>query len=115
MQVDVHRVDAEVARAHPPDDRVEVGPVAIDEGPGGVDRVADRDHVGLEQPAGIGVGDHHRGDVGAEAGAHRGEVDPPARVGGDVLDRIAAEGRRRRVGAVRAFGDEDDLAAVGFR
>jgi hypothetical protein len=68
VQVDVHRVDAEVAGADLADDGVEIGAVAIDEGAGGMDRVADRLHLGLEQPAGVGVGDHHRGDVGSQAG-----------------------------------------------
>ena len=29
-----------------------------------INRLADRDHVGLEQAAGVGIGDHHAGDVG---------------------------------------------------
>ena len=81
-----------------------------------MDRVADRLHVGLEQTAGIGVGDHHRGDVRAEARLQRFEVDAAQRRRRDILDAIAGEGRGRRIGAVGAFGHEHDLAlvAAGF-
>ena len=111
----MHRVDAEVARAHLADDRVEIGAVAIDEGARRMDRVADRLHVGLEQPAGVRVGDHHRGDVGAEARLQRFEVDAAGRVRRDVLDAVAGEGRRRGVGAVSALRHEDHLALVAPR
>ena len=82
VQVDVHRVDAEIAGTHLADDGVEVGAVAIEERAGRVDRVGDRDHVGLEQAAGVGVGDHDRGDVGREMLLDRLEIDrPSARAG----------------------------------
>src|SRR3546814_5808429 len=49
VQVDVHRIDAEVAGAHAANDRVEVRAVAIDIAAHGMDRVRDRLHVALEQ------------------------------------------------------------------
>src|SRR5258706_2242737 len=52
-----------------------VGAVAIDKGARGMDRVADRFHVGLEQAAGVGIGDHHRGDIEPEPRFQRFEVD----------------------------------------
>ena len=115
MQVDVHRIDPEVARADLADDRVEVRPVAIDEPARGVDRVGDRLHVALEQAAGVGVGDHHPRHVGAEARLERFEVDPAVGVRGNVLHPVAGEGGGRRIGAVRAFGHEDNLARVAPR
>ena len=115
MQVDVHRVDAEVAGADLADDGVEVGAVAIDEAARGVDRVGDRLHLGLEQAAGVGVGDHHRGDVGPEAGLQRGEIDAAGGGGGNILDLVAGEGGGGGIGAVGAFGDEHDLARVAAR
>ena len=115
VQVDVHRVDAEVARPDPADDGVEIGAVAIDQPARLVHRARNEDHVGLEQAAGIGVGDHHAGDVRPEPRLERVEIDPAGRVGRNVLDPVAGEGRGRRIGAVRAFGDEDDLALVAPR
>src|SRR3546814_3792467 len=38
VQVDVHRIDAQVAGTHTPDDRVEIGAVAIDIAARGVNR-----------------------------------------------------------------------------
>src|SRR3546814_7097517 len=52
VQIDVHRIDAEVAGAHAADDRVEVRAVAIDIAARGMDRVRNRLHLALEQPAG---------------------------------------------------------------
>ena len=60
VQVDVHRIDAEVARTHLAHDGVEIGAVAIDIAADRMHRVGYRLHVALEQPAGIGIGDHHR-------------------------------------------------------
>ena len=67
VQVDVHRVDAEVAGPNLADDRVEIRSVAIDERPRGMDRVGDRLHLRFEQAASVGVGDHHRSNVGPGA------------------------------------------------
>jgi hypothetical protein len=39
VEVDVHRIDAEVARADSADDRVEIGAVAVDEAARSVDRL----------------------------------------------------------------------------
>ena len=63
VEVDVHGVDAEIARLHLADDGVEVGAVGIEIGAGFVHRLGDGDHVALEQPAGVGVGEHDRRDV----------------------------------------------------
>ena len=63
MQIDVHSVDAQVAGPHLADDGVEVGAVAVEVAAGLVQGVRDLDDVPLEQAAGIGVGQHDRGDV----------------------------------------------------
>ena len=108
----MHGVDAEIAGADPADDGVEVGAVAIDQGAGGMDRVTDRLHVRLEQAAGVGVGDHHCGDVGSQPRLQRFKVDAAILRCWDVLDPVAAEGRSRRVGAMGAFRHQDDLAGI---
>ena len=112
VQVEVQRVDAEIGRPHPPDDRVEIGAVAVKERAGRMHRGGDLDDLVLEQAAGVGVGQHQRRDIGAELCLERGEIDPAARVGRDRLDRIAAGRRGRRVGAVRRFRHQDAAARV---
>lgn len=115
MQVDVHRIDAEVAGAHLADDRVEVGAVAIDKGAGRVDGVADQLHFGFEKTAGVRIGDHHRRDVRPQPCLQRLEVDTAGGGRRDVLDPVAGEGRGRRVRPVRAFRDQYHLALVSPR
>ena len=110
VQVDVHRIDTEIARPDLADDRVEVGAVAIDIAASCMDRVADPLQVALEQAAGVRVGDHHRGHIGSQPRLHRRGVDPPVRTGGNVLHRETGECRGCRVGAVRALGHQHDLA-----
>ena len=63
VQIDVHGIDAEIARPHLADDGVEVGAVRIEEGARRMHRVGNRHHVALEQPAGVGVGQHDRRHV----------------------------------------------------
>src|SRR3546814_20951716 len=84
----VHRIDAEVAGAHAADDRVEVRAVAIDIAARGMDRVRNRLHLALEQPAGVRVGDHHPRDVGAEARFQGFEIHPACLGCRNVLDQI---------------------------
>ena len=106
----MHGVDAEIARPDDAHDGVEVGAIAVKERAGSVNGGGDLDHLGLEQAAGVGVGQHDGGDVGAERGLHRLDIDGAIGAGRDGLDRVAEEGGGRRVGAVGAFGHQHDLA-----
>ena len=87
MQVDVHGVDAEIARPHLADDGVEVGAVAVEVGAGLVHGVGDLDDVALEQAAGVGVGQHDRGHVRPERRRDRGRVDGAVVAGRDATSR----------------------------
>ena len=40
-----------------------------------MNRIGDLDDLALEQAAGVGIGQHDRGDIGPERGAHRGRDD----------------------------------------
>ena len=73
-------------------------------------RPRDLDDLGLEQAAGVGVGQHDRGHVGPQRRLERDKVDAAALVGRDRLDDEAQRRRRRRVGAVRRFRRQHDLA-----
>ena len=115
VQIEVQCVDAELGGQHPPDDRVEIGTVAIEERAGAMHRGGDVEDLVLEQAAGVGVGQHQRGDIAAELRLQRGQIDPAARIGRDRLDAIAAGRRRRRVGAMRRFRHQDMAAPVAAR
>ena len=81
-----------------------------------MDCVGDVLQVRLEQAAGVGIGDHHPGNVGPQSGLERGQIDP-ARFGcRDILHAEPGKGSGCRIGAVGAFRNEDDLAvlAPGF-
>ena len=75
MQIDMHRIDAEIARPHPARDGVEIGAVAIEIGARLVHRVGDLDDVALEQSAGVGIGQHDGRDVGTQLGLQRVDID----------------------------------------
>jgi hypothetical protein len=64
----------------------------------------------LEHAQRRGVGQHQAGGVRADCRLQRCKIDAAGRVGGDLLDRVAAHGRGRRVGAVRRVR-HDDFAA----
>src|SRR5690606_14835558 len=110
-QVDVHGVDAQVARAHPANDGVEVGAVAIKIGARLVGQAADLQYVALEQAAGVRVGDHDGRHVRTQLGGQVSHVDATVVGLGDLDHRIADEGGGGRVGAV-GRGRDQDLAAL---
>ncbi len=115
MQIEVHAVDAEVARPDAPHQRVEVRPVAVEIRAGRVQRRRLLQYLVLEQAAGVGVGQHEGRDVRPEARLERDEVDPAAVVVRYRLHGVAANVRGRRVGAVRRVGHQHHLARVALR
>ena len=115
MQVDVHGVDAEVAGAHLADDGVEVGAVGVEVGTRRVHGLGDGHHVALEQPAGVGVGEHDGGDLGRQPLPHLLRIDRAVGARRHRLDAIAEQRRRRRVGAVRGFGHQHHRALLAAR
>ena len=96
MQVDVHGVDAEIARPRLADDGVEVGAVAVEIRARLMQRRGDLDDLALEQAAGVGVGQHDRGDVGAERRAHRRGRRRSRRRGREWRARKSRSARRSR-------------------
>ncbi len=115
VQIDVHGVDAELARPHPPDDGVEIGPVAVEERPRRMGQARDLKHVAFEQAAGVGIGDHHRRHVRAEPGLQVLEVHPAIAGLADLLHLIARLGGGGGIGAVGRDGREDAAADIAPR
>ncbi len=115
MQVQVHHVHAEVAGSRFAHQRVHVGAVHVEQGALGVQNLGDLRNLALEDADGRGVGEHQRGGLFIHLPGERVEVDAALGVRLEVLDRVAADGRRGRVGAVRGIRDENLLARVALR
>ena len=79
-----------------------------------MDGGGDLGDVLLEQPQGVGVREHDAGHVRVEAGPQGVEVDQAPPVGGNRNRLVAAEGYRRRVGAVGGVGDDHLVAGLAF-
>jgi hypothetical protein len=106
VQVEVHDVEPGLARPEAAEDGVEVRAVHVADGARLADRGSDLVDLVLEDAERAGVRDHQRGDVRPQRGAQRGEVDPAALVRADGDRLVTDHGRRGRVRAVGAVGDE---------
>jgi hypothetical protein len=103
VQVDVHGIDTDIARAHLADDGVEVGAIGIKVGSRCMHHLGYGDHVALEEPAGVGVCQHDGRHLGAQPLFHVLGIDRAIRARRHGDHAIAEQCRRRRVGAVRRF------------
>ncbi len=74
MQVEVHHVEAGLARPELAQDRVHVRAVHVGQRAGLVDRLQHVADAALEQPERRGVGQHHRRRTRPECGAQRVQV-----------------------------------------
>ena len=115
VQVQVHHVGAEVAGTHLADQRVHVGAVHVEQRALGVQHVGNLVDLLLEDAQRIGIGEHQRGHVFVHLRLQRRHVHHAGGVRLQVLDRVAAHRRRRRIGAVRRVGDQDLLARIALR
>ena len=104
-------VEAEVTELRPPEERIHVGAVAVDEAARLVNDAAHLDGVAVEEAEGCRLGEHDAREVLAGLGADGVEVDVTAGRGGDRDDLEAGHGRGRGVGAVSGVRDEH-LAAM---
>ena len=68
VQIDMHGVDTEIARARLAYNGVVICPVAVEIGPCIVHCVGDGDNILLEQPARIGICEHDRRNIRPEQG-----------------------------------------------
>ena len=111
VQIDVHGIDAEIARANPADNGVEIGPVAVEIAARLVDQVGNLADIPLEQATRVGIGQHDAGDIITELGLEGLHVDAAGLVGRDLVDGEATLHGGCRIGAVGAFRNEDAATA----
>ena len=113
VQVQVAHITAELAGRGHADQRVHVRAVHIDPSAVAVHQRAQRLHLGVEHAVGRRVSDHHARQVRAvqlALGAQVGEVDIAFGVALRDDHLHARHLRARRVGAVRRFRDQADVA-----
>ena len=115
VQVEVHDVEAGLARPEAAEDGVQVRPVHVGHRTGLVDGGQDVVDLVLEDAEGARVGEHQGRRVGAERGAQGVEVDAAMGVGGDGPGREADHAGGRRVRAVGAVRDDHHPALVTLR
>ena len=111
VQVDVHDVEAHVARPRDAADGVEVRAVVVHERAGAVEDLGDLLDVLVEEAERRRVRQHQRRRVLVDATAQVVDVDVAARIRLHRRHLVARHRHRRRVRAVRGVGD-DDLAPL---
>ena len=115
MEIEVHHVDAKIARSDFAHKGVHVRAVHIEQRALGVQDVGDLVDLALEDADGARVGEHQRGNVLGDQALKRGDVDHAERVRLDVLHLVADDRGGRRVGAMRGVGHQHGPAGVALR
>ena len=101
MQIQVHGVDAEIARPYPPDNGVEIGAVAVEIAAGFMHGVGNSADIVLEHAAGVGIGEHDGRDAAfLQQRLEAVRVDPATGVLGDGNNLEPESRGRGGVGAV---------------
>ena len=80
VQVKVHDVDAQVCRSDDAHDRVQVGPVAVEQPAAAVHQLGDLEHALVKEAQRVGIGEHHARDALVAVGTQVVQVDVAARV-----------------------------------
>ena len=115
VQVQVHQVDAEIAGARLPDQRVHVGAVHVEQAALSVQNLGDLVDLLLEDAQRVGVGEHERGDIFVHLRCERGDVDHAAGVRLQILDGIVHHGSGRGIRAMGGVWNQDSLARIALR
>ncbi len=115
VQVEMHHINAEIAGPDDPQQRVQVGAIAIDQTAGGMNDLDHLQHVLVKQAERVGVGQHQAGQGVVAFGRQRFQIDIAAWVGCQLDHPHAAHGGSGRIGAVGRIGDEDFVAFVSPR
>ena len=113
VQVEVHHVHAEIAGTRDTHQRVHVGAIHIQQRAFRVQDFRRLDDARFEDTQRVGIGDHQPGHVFSPP-IFRAPRDRAARAsfGADIFHRIAGDGRRSGIGAMRRIGNQDFLARI---
>ena len=107
VEVDMHHVEAHVARAAYAEDGVEVGAVVVHQAAAFVHHAGNLGDVCLKDAQRVGVGHHHARDVRAEDAAQAVQIDRALGRALHLHNLQAGDSGRGRVGAVGRVGDDD--------
>ena len=110
MQIEMHHVDAEVARPRDPDQRIHIRAIHVNQRALGVQELRDASNVLFENAERVRIRDHQRRDVVIHRACERFQIHHAALVRLDVFHRISGHARSRRIGAVRRIRDQQPLA-----
>ena len=111
VNVDVHAIEAHLGGFDDPENRVQVGPVAVDQPAGLMHRGGDRTQLFFEQSECVRISQHQADNGVVQFCFQFGQVDIAVRVRGNRNRVKAAHGGGSRIGAVRRIWHED-LAAL---
>jgi hypothetical protein len=114
VKIHVDDVEPHVAGANDADDRVEVGPVVVEETTDLVHRRLDLLDVLFEQAQRVRVGQHQAGHIVVEGFLERVDVHQAPLVGADLLCLVPGEAHAGRIGSVSRVRDDDPLAHVAL-
>ena len=115
VQVEMADIGADRRGAGQPDLRVEVGAVHVDLAAARVDDLADLADRRLEHAVRLGIGHHQRRQIAGmlvRLGAQIGDIDVAVAVAADHHHLQSRHRGAGRIGAVRAGGDQADVAVA---
>ena len=106
VQVDMHGVDAEIARTRLAYDSVEICSIAVKIGARLVNRIRDPNNLSLEQPASVWIRQHDRGDIRRERAPHCFDANDSILARRYGPNGIADEGRSGRIRAMSGIWNQ---------
>ena len=114
MRIEMHEIEAHVARTRVAHQGVGVRSVVIHEAARGVHGIGDLLDVIFEEAEGVGIGHHADGRIVAEHRFERFDADASALVALERDDLVSDHRGGRRIRTVRRIGDDDGRALRAF-
>ena len=111
VQIQVHHVYAEIAGTRDSRKRVHVGAIHIEQRAARVQDLGHFRDTRLERSQGRRIRDHQRGHIVGDQLLQMLDIDLPARIGADILNFVAGNHRRCRIGAVRGIRNQHNFCA----
>ncbi len=112
VHVQMHDIEAHIAKAGAAKEGIQIGAVAVEKGALAVQHLGDAADVGLEQPESVGQGEHEGGHAIVQGRGQGLHVSVALIVRGHRYHLEAAHGGSGRVGAVGGIGHQDAGAAL---